>query len=263
NIPFDEAKRLERKLKKQRGMSDVVFTSRGDDQEDFIEHYNNGSALFDITFDYDEDDERSLECLEEVQKELSDYDIYISTSLGDQDAENLAQEMKKIIVIVAFVVVGVLLFTCQSFGEVPVLLITFLSAMILNNGTNFLFGTISYVSNSVSSILQLALSLDYAIILNNHYKEERTRYGVRDASVVALSVSIPEICASSLTTISGMFAMVFMQFGIGKDLGIILIKAILLSLLSVFTLMPGLLVMFAGAIERLEHKNFVPKINRI
>ena len=245
------------------GVSTVEFTSRSDEQEDFVEHYNNGSALFSITFDYEEDDDRALEALENVKTKLADYDIYVSTELGDQDAEILEQEMKKIKVIVAFVVVGVLLFTSRSFGEVPVLLITFVSAMLLDGGTNFLFGKISFISNSVSSILQLALSVDYAIILVNHYKEERQRYDVRDASVVALSKSIPEISSSSLTTISGLFALMFMQFGIGKDLGTILIKAIFLSLLSVFTLMPGLLVMFSDLMEKTEHRDFVPKIDAV
>ncbi len=263
NITFDDAKALQKKIEAMDGVSTVEFTSRSDEQEDFVEHYNNGSALFSITFDYEEDDDRALEALEDVKTKLADYDIYVSTELGDQDAEILEQEMKKIKVIVAFVVVGVLLFTSRSFGEVPVLLITFVSAMLLDGGTNFLFGKISFISNSVSSILQLALSVDYAIILVNHYKEERQRYDVRDASVVALSKSIPEISSSSLTTISGLFALMFMQFGIGKDLGTILIKAIFLSLLSVFTLMPGLLVMFSDLMEKTEHRDFVPKIDAV
>ena len=263
NITFDDAKALQREIENMEGVSTVAFTSRGDEQEDFVEHYNNGSALFSITFDYTEDDDRALAKLDEIKARLADYDIYVSTELGDQDAEILDAEMQKIKVIVAFVVVGVLLFTCQSFGEIPVLLITFVTAMLLDGGTNFLFGRISFISNSVSSILQLALSVDYAIILCNHYKEDRQTYDVRDAAVVALSKSIPEISSSSLTTISGLFALVFMHFGIGKDLGTILIKSILLSLISVFTLMPGLLVMFSGLMEKTEHRNFVPKIDAV
>lgn len=263
NITFDDAKALQKEIENMEGVSTLEFTSRGDEQEDFVEHYNNGSALFSITFDYAEDDDRALAALDDVKAKLANYDIYVSTELGDQDAEILAAEMQKIKVIVAFVVVGVLLFTCKSFGEIPVLLITFVTAMLLDGGTNFLFGTISFISNSVSSILQLALSVDYAIILCNHYKEDRQTYDVRDAAVVALSKSIPEISSSSLTTISGLFALVFMHFGIGRDLGTILIKSIFLSLLSVFTLMPGLLVMFSNLMEKTEHKSFVPKIDAV
>ena len=154
----------------------------------------------------------------------------------------------------------VLTLTSQTYGEVPVLLITFVTAMILNQGSNFLFGTISFVSNSVTSILQLALSLDYAVILCNRFKEERQSLGVREAAIVALSKAIPEIGASSLTTVGGLAAMIFMQFKIGPDMGICLIKAIVYALLSVFIVMPGLLVLFGPFIEKSRHRNFVPKI---
>ncbi|MBR5115550.1 MAG: MMPL family transporter, partial [Lachnospiraceae bacterium] len=242
----------------------VNFTEEDEEESEFVKHYHNGAALYSVTFDYSEKDDRALEALNHVKDELSDYDLYVSTSLGNQQAEIIEEEMKTIIALVAVVVVGVLLFTSESFGEIPVLGLTFLVSMILNSGTNFFFGTISFVSNSVSSILQLALSVDYAIILCNRYKEEHAGgLSVRDAAIVALSKSIPEILSSSLTTISGLFALVFMHYRIGADMGIILIKAILLSLLTVFTLMPGLIVLFSGIMEKTKHKSFVPKITVI
>lgn len=263
NISFSDAKSLQSRIEDMDGVSQVTFTDEDADQEDFVKHYNNGSALYSITFSYDEDDDRALESLENVKTQLSDYDIYVKTSLGNQQAETIQQEINKIMVLVAAVVVTVLLLTCESYGEIPVLILTFVVSMVLNAGTNFLLGTISFVSNSVSSILQLALSVDYAIIFCNRYKEELQDYDVHDAVVVALSKSIPEICSSSLTTISGLMAMIFMQYRIGADMGIVLIKAILLSLLSVFTLMPGLLVLFSGLMAKTQHKSFVPKISAI
>ena len=100
----------------------------------------------------------------------------------------------------AVIVVVVLLLTSQTYGEVPVLLLTFVTAMLLNQGSNFLLGKISFVSNSVTSILQLALSLDYAVILCNHFKEQHETLPIREAAIAALAHSIPEISASSLTT---------------------------------------------------------------
>ena len=102
--------------------------------------------------------------------------------------------------------------------------------MILNMGTNFLLGTISFVSNSVTNILQLALSLDYAIIFCNHFKEEHETLPLKEAVIESLAKSIPEISSSSLTTIGGLVAMLFMQFKIGPDMAICLIKAILFSM---------------------------------
>ena len=263
NVTFDEAQKLCREIEKTEGVNQVEFTESSEEQDAFVKHYNNGSALFSVTFAYPEEDDRCHESLDAVKELLSSYDIYVSTSLGDTQAEIIEQEMQTIIVLVAVVVVAVLLFTCQSLGEVPVLLLTFLVSMQLNSGTNFLFGTISFVSNSVSSILQLALSVDYAIILCNRYKEERQELPVRDSAIIALSKSIPEICSSSLTTIGGLLALMFMGYKIGADLGIVLIKAIFLSLLSVFTLMPGLLVLFSGLMEKTKHKNLVPRISAV
>jgi predicted RND superfamily exporter protein len=113
----------------------------------------------------------------------------------------------------------------------------------------------------VTVVLQLALSIDYAIILCHRFSEERANLDARDACIQALTASIPEISSSSLTTISGLAALMFMQFHLGFDLGIVLIKSIFFSLLSVFTLMPGLLMVFSPLMDRTKHKNLVPRID--
>ena len=213
-----------------------------------------------IAFDDSEADDKCLESLAEIEEYLSEYDLYISTSLGDQEAEAIDAEVQVIMVYVAVIVVAVLFLTSQTYAEIPVLLLTFISAMILNLGTNFLLGKISFVSNSVTSILQLALSLDYAVILCNRFKEEHESLPLREAVIVALSKGIPEIGASSLTTIGGLVAMMFMQFKIGPDMGICLIKAILYALLAVFVIMPGLLMLFGPLMDKTRHRSFIPKI---
>ena len=253
NITLEEAKKIDEKLE---GRSDIYMVSF----DDTSEHYNNFSALYNITFVYPETDERALAALEDVQKELNGYDIYVNTSMGDQKAELVNHEMDIVSILVAIVVLTVLLLTSQTYAEIPVLLLTFGASALLSAGTNFLLGTISYISDSVTIVLQLALSLDYAIIFCNRYKEEHQNLPVREADIIALSKAIPEIFASSLTTIGGLVAMLFMQFKIGPDLAICLIKAILLSLLSVFTLMPGLLVLFGPLMDKTKHKSFIPKI---
>ena len=225
------------------------------------DHYNDFSALLSVTFIYDENDDKCLEALEELKGEFEGYDFYVSTDLGDQASETIAKEMSVITIYVAVIVLLVLLFTSDSYAEIPVLIITFLSSAILAKGTNFLFGTISFVSDSVTIVLQLALSVDYAVIFLNKYKNElKSNPDHRMADIIALSKAIPEISASSLTTIGGLIAMSFMQFGIGPDMAIVLIKAIILSLVGVFTLMPGLIMMFANLMEKTKHKNFVPEI---
>ncbi|MCR5403773.1 MAG: MMPL family transporter [Butyrivibrio sp.] len=253
NISYDQALEIKEALEN----IDGIFSADVDDTD---AHYNNGSALFNITFDYDESDDQCLVLLDEVKEFFSKYDSYLSTSLGDIQSELINKEMSVISVLVVIIVVAVLLLTSQAYAEVPVLLLTFGSAALVQMGTNFLLGTISFVSDSVTVVLQLALSVDYAVIFLNRYKEEHAQLPYREATIVALAKSIPEISGSSLTTMGGLIAMLFMQFGIGSDMGIVLIKAIVLSLLSVFLLMPGIIMVFAPLMEKTQHKNFIPQI---
>ena len=253
NISYDEAEKINHKIENAKDVSMVAFDHTTD-------HFNNFSALYDITFAYKETDDRCLEALDAIEKDLSGYDIYVSTSMGDAAAEQIASEMQVVRVLVAIIVVSVLIFTSQTYAEVPVLLLTFVAAAIITMGTNFLMGTISFVSNSVTVVLQLALSIDYAVIFCNRYKEEHQTLDIREADIVALSKSIPEISSSSLTTVGGLIAMMFMQYGIGRDMAICLIKAIFFSLLSVFLLMPGLIMLFGKRMDKTRHKSFIPKI---
>ena len=253
SISYEDAEEVHEMLEGIKGVQSADF-------DDTTDHYKNVSALYEITFDYDEDDDKCLDALQEVEDAVSKYDYYVVTELGDPTAEIIDHEISIIMVYVAVVVVTVLVFTSQTYAEVIVLLLTFVTAMILNMGTSFLLGTISFVSNSVTSILQLALSLDYAVILCNRFREEHESLPLREAVIVALSKAIPEISASSLTTIGGLVAMLFMQFKIGPDMAVNLIKSIFYALLSTFLLMPGLLVLFGPLMDKTKHKNFIPKI---
>ena len=253
NISYAQGEAIQKDIEHIEGVFSV-------DYDDSKEHYNNGSGCFNITFDYDEDDDRCLTALDKVKAYIADYDYYLSTSLGDVQAELINAEMQVISVIVVIIVLSVLLLTTQAYAEIPVLLITFGASALLQMGSNFVFGTISFVSNSVTIVLQLALSIDYAIIFLNRYKEEHADKEPREAVIVALSKAIPEISGSSLTTIGGLVAMTFMQYKMGPDMGIVLIKAIILSLVGVFLLMPGVIMLFADLMEKTKHKNFIPPI---
>ena len=118
------------------------------------------------------------------------------------------------------------------------------------------------MTNAVGTVLQLALAIDYAIIMFHRFMEERGNVAVGEAVIRALTKGIPEIASSSLTTVAGMVALMFMQFGIGMDLGRVLTKAIILSMLSVFCFMPGLIILFEKQIVRTMHRSFVPKIDK-
>ena len=253
NVTYETAENICSDLESINGVTSVDF-------DDTTDHYKSASALFSVTFDGTTTDDISVHALHTIRDMLAGYDTYIDTEVGVDTSADLQSEMSVILVLAAIVIVLVLTLTSRSYAEVPVLIMTFGAAALLNMGTNFLCGTISFISNSVTVILQLALAIDYAIILCHRFSDEHETKDTREACIAALSKAIPEISSSSLTSISGLGALAFMHFGIGRDMATVLIKAILFSLLSVFTLMPGLLMVFSKKIDATRHKNLIPKI---
>ena len=253
NVTYETAENICSDLESIDGVTSVDF-------DDTTDHYKSASALFSVTFDGTTTDDISIHALHTIRDMLAGYDTYIDTEVGVDTSADLQSEMSVILVLAAIVIVLVLTLTSRSYAEVPVLIMTFGAAALLNMGTNFLCGTISFISNSVTVILQLALAIDYAIILCHRFSDEHETKDTREACIAALSKAIPEISSSSLTTISGLGALAFMHFSIGRDMATVLIKAILFSLLSVFTLMPGLLMVFSKKIDATRHKNLIPKI---
>lgn len=256
HITYTQAEALVEELEAIEGVSGVEF-------DETKEHYKGASALYNVTFKGEVDSEISKAAMQKIREQFQDYDLYVNTQVGVDTAAELAEEMNVILLVAVVVILAVLLFTSKTYAEIPVLLITFGAAALLNMGTNYLMGEISFVTNSIAVVLQLALAIDYAIILCHRYMEEREQNQAREAVILALSKAIPEISSSSLTTISGMIALMFMKFGIGYDMGRVLVKAILLSLLSVFLLMPALLMIFSKYIDKTHHKSFVPRITAI
>ena len=246
HVTYEIAEELAEQMEQIEGVTSATFGSStvgadtgGDGEpetpEDITEYFKGADALISVTFDGEEEDEISLAALAAIRELLEPYDYYIDSAVGNSQADSLASEMGTILAVAAVIIVLVLLLTSRSYAEIPVLLITFIVAALLNLGTNFIFGEISFVSNSVTVVLQLALAIDYAIIMLHRFLEEREYAEDREACIAAVSAAIPSISASSLTTISGLAAMMFMQFRIGFDMGIILIKAILFSICLLYT----------------------------
>jgi len=253
NVTYETAEEIYDTLCGIEGVETVAFDSSA-------EHYTNASALYDLNFAGGNFDEVSVQALEEIEEKLSNYDLSVYTAVGYDEDKLLREEMSTILIVAVILIVIVMVLTSRAYMEVPVLGLTFGAAALLNMGTNFLYGKISFISDSVAVVLQLALAFDYAIILCHRFSDEHETKNARDSAVAALSKAIPEIGGSSLTTVSGLTALSFMKFGIGMDMALVLIKAILLSLLSVFTLMPGLLVLFSPLIDKTRHRKLLPNI---
>ena len=256
NVPYHTAQEIYEQLLEVEGIMTITFDATTD-------HYREAAALYDVNFFGGNFDESSLDAIEQIRRILEPYDFYIDTLVGYDENAMLREEMMTILVVAVVIIITVLTLTSRAYMELPVLLITFGAAALLNMGTNFIFEKISFISDSVAVVLQLALAIDYAIILCHRFSDEHETKPAREAAISALSKAIPEISASSLTTVSGLAALGFMEFGIGLDMSMVLIKAILLSLLSVFTLMPGLLVLFCPLIDKTKHKKLLPNISPV
>ena len=263
NIDYEKALELSTKLKEIAGVSRVDFYDKSDsdyENKNIEDYYKDFAALYTISFEDVEDSKLVQEAIVKVREAVSAYDNVVYTTIDKDDAKSLNEDMKVIGVLVVIIIVGVLIFTSQTYAEILIFMLTFAVAILLNVGTNFIFGRISFVTKAVGVVLQLALAIDYAIILFHRFMEERQNLKAKHALISALAKAIPEISSSSLTTMAGMVALMTMQFRIGRDLGQVLLKSIIFSMISVFLFMPALIMMFEKWIKKSMHKSFVPNI---
>ena len=263
NIDYEKALELSTKLKEIAGVSRVDFYDKSDsdyENKNIEDYYKDFAALYTISFEDVEDSKLVQEAIVKVREAVSTYDNVVYTTIDKDDAKSLNEDMKVIGVLVVIIIVGVLIFTSQTYAEILIFMLTFAVAILLNVGTNFIFGRISFVTKAVGVVLQLALAIDYAIILFHRFMEERQNFKAKHALISALAKAIPEISSSSLTTMAGMVALMTMQFRIGRDLGQVLLKSIIFSMISVFLFMPALIMMFEKWIKKSMHKSFVPNI---
>ena len=264
NIDYEKALEIGNKLKEIDGVSRVDFYDNSDssyDNKNIEDYYKDFAALYTVSFEDVEDSKLVQDAIVKVRESVSSYDNVVYTTIDKDDAKSLNEDMKIIGILVVLIITGVLIFTSQTYVEILIFKLTFGMAILLNVGTNFIFGRISFVTKAVGVVLQLALAIDYAIILFHRFMEERREFKAKHALINALAKAIPEISSSSLTTMAGMVALMTMQFRIGMDLGQVLLKSIIFSMISVFIFMPALIMMFEKQIKKSMHKSFVPNID--
>ena len=223
-------------------------------------YYKDGNALFTLVIQED----CRIQAVSSIRSIIGDENAMtgsaVSTALS---TETTVDEIQKITVIAVLFVLLVLILTTGSFAE-PFLVLGGLGiAIILNNGTNLIFGEISFVTNAAGSILQLAVSLDYSVFLIHRFEECREGGSdPQEAMVEALCKSTSSILSSGLTTVIGFFALIFMRFRLGPDLGLALAKGIAISLLTVFFFMPTLILAFYRLLDRTRHPAFFPSFRK-
>ena len=183
NIDFRAAQELADRLREIRGVSEVEFYEESDeeaeelgevtDEEALRDVYRDLSALYSITFEGEEEEAAVQHAMAEIRDLLEDYDAWVYTTVDKDDSAELQREMGVILVIAVVIIVLVLWFTSGTYAEIPIFMLTFGMAAVLNMGTNFIFGTVSFITNAVGVVLQLALAIDYAIILFHPCADKR------------------------------------------------------------------------------------------
>ena len=219
-------------------------------------YYKDGSALFSVTIAK----EKRITAVDAIRQIIGDDNAMTGSAVSTAVATtSTVSEISTIAMIGVAFVLFVLLLTTTSFAE-PFLVLAGLGvAVVINAGSNLMFGEISFVTNAAGNILQLAVSLDYSVFLLHRFAECRqTTTDPKEAMVEALTMSTTSILSSGLTTVIGFLALCLMQFRIGPDLGLALAKGVALSLITVFTFMPALILKTYKLIDKTQHRSFMP-----
>lgn len=265
NITVPQALEYKEKIEAVTGVTDVTWLDDTAnittpiamlDKEVVENYYKDNSALFTVTIE----EEYRIEAVESIRKIIGEENAMTGSAVSTSIATtNTVSEVQKISVVAVLFVFFVLFLTTKSYIEPIVILLGLGVAIIINNGTNLIFGEISFVTNAAGSILQLAVSLDYSVFLIHRFEEcRRETDNVESAMVSALCKSTSSILSSGLTTVIGFLALVLMQFKLGPDLGLALAKGVAISLLTVFIFMPTLILATYKWLDRTQHKSFMP-----
>lgn len=229
------------------------------DQDTVSSYYQDGAALFSVTIAED----KRIAAVDAIRALIGNDNAMSGSAVSTAVATTSTVSQIQIISVaaVAFVLL-ILVLTTTSWLEPLIVLGSLGVAILINSGSNLIFGEISFVSNAAGSILQLAVSLDYSIFLLHRFEECRKETpDPREAMVEALCKSTMSILSSGLTTVIGFLALCLMQFQIGPDMGLVLGKGVAVSLITVFIFSPSLILLFHHLLEKTRHRSFMPSFH--
>lgn len=267
NVTVPEALEYKSKISAVEGVSSVTWLDDSIDITKPLEiadskvvenYYKDNSALMSITINED----HILDAVSEIRNIVgSDNKMEGSAVSTAVATESTVSEIAKIAAIAVAFALFVLVLTTTSWAEPLIIMLGLGVAILINMGSNLIFGEISFVSNAAGSILQLAVSLDYSVFLLHRFEDSRKSISdPKDAMVDALCKSTSSILSSGLTTVIGFAALCLMRFKIGADLGLVLAKGVAISLIIVFVFMPNFILIVYKLIDKSHHKKTSPKL---
>lgn len=223
-------------------------------------YYKDGHALLSVSIRSGEE----TSAVEAICDLVGEENAVAGDAVNAATTQGLAMsEVLKSMAILVPIILLILFLSTTSWVEPLLFLATIGTAVVINMGLSLFFGEVSFITQTVSPILQLAVSLDYAIFLMHSFQEYQKSYEPEKAMQLAIRKALPAVTASAATTIIGFSALIFMRFGIGSDLGIHLAKGVALSFLSVMIFLPALTLASSKFIEKTRHKNFMPSFNKV
>lgn len=259
NVMFEDLQE-----EKKTEIYDDLTKIKGVDSVDYdnTENYNKDNyTLYVINVADTEDSKTASDIYNEIEEQFKDYEVYTSGSIADRNKPVLPMWIMVLAVGCALVILTVM---SESYVEPILFLISILMAVLLNKGSNVIFSSVSNITDSISAILQMALSMDYSIMLMDRYRQEKEKEPDKvKAMKNALYNAFKAISSSSVTTIVGLLALVFMSFTIGRDLGFVLAKGVLFSLICIFFVLPSLILMCDKLITKTKKKSPNIKLNKL
>lgn len=269
NVTIPEALEYKEKIAAVDGVTDVTWLDDVQSVDipletmdsDIVEtYYVDNNALFSVTIE----EEKTTETVSAIRDIIGEDNAMTGSAISTAVAtESTVSEISHISVIAVIFVILVLILTTTSWFEPVVVMVGLGVAIVINAGSNLIFGEISFVTNAAGTILQLAVSMDYSVFLIHRFTEcRRETDNPKEAMVNALTMSTSSILSSGLTTVIGFLALCLMQFRIGPDLGRALAKGIAISLITVFTFMPCLILSTYKWLDKLQHRPFVPSFGK-
>lgn len=275
DMPMKDVAQLEKKIEKIDHVQDVLWYDDAVDisvptemlPEDLRKAFFNGDAtmmiaLFDDTTSADD----TMNAITEIRKEVGK-NVYASGMSGIvTDIKDLAlKEMPMYVVIAAVLSLVVLFLTMNSFMTPMIFLLNIGMAIVYNLGSNIFLGEISYITQALAAVLQLAVTMDYSIFLLESYEANKERYeGDKNRAMAhAISNTFKSVTSSSITTIAGFLALCFMTFKLGMNIGIVMSKGVVIGVIACVTVLPAMILVCDKVIEKTEHKPLIPSLDKL
>ena len=221
------------------------------------------STMMAVFFDSATSEDVTMDAIREIRSIAGKQCFVSGMSALVTDLKDLCEKEEPIYVGLAVVCACAAMMLFLDGWLVPFVFLASIGMMIvLNLGTNYFFGEISYITKALSAVLQLAVTMDYSIFLWHSYNEQRTKYADnKEAMAVAIHETLTSVVGSSVTTIAGFAALCFMSFTLGRDLGIVMAKGVLLGVIGCVTVLPALILVLDKPLQKTKHRSILPKMN--